>query len=304
MKLNSVHLNGLRAVEAAARGGSLQKAADELGVSASAVSQQISRTEAQIGQAVFERTASGLRMTNFGSEFTARLSAGFREFEGAMALAEKANACVLAVSIAPAFASKWLLPRLSRHFTRYPEVILRIDASKDLVDLDHSEIDIAVRLGNGRWPHTRAELLLSQEIFPVCTPKLAERLKTPADLANMWAINDESAMFRWDDWFKAAGMSPVRMLPGARFNDPMLCLESAIAGHGAMLAWQLLAADALADGRLVAPFGVRATSGLGYWLVTSESRREPRKVTQFKAWIREEIAATVEQLGSIVCAAG
>ena len=69
-----------------------------------------------------------------------------------------------------------------------------------------------------------------------------------------------------------------------------------------MLAWQLLAADALADGRLVAPFGVRATSGIGYWLVTSESRREPRKVTQFKTWIREEIDATVRQLGHLVCA--
>ena len=150
MKLNAVHLNGLRAVEAAARAGSLQKAADELGVSASAVSQQISRAEAQIGQAVFERTSSGLKMTTFGSEFTARLSAGFRELEGAVALAERANACVLAVSIAPAFASKWLLPRLSRHFARHPEVILRIDASKDLVDLDHSDIDVA--MPPGQWP--------------------------------------------------------------------------------------------------------------------------------------------------------
>jgi LysR family glycine cleavage system transcriptional activator len=302
MKLNAVHLNGLRAVEAAARAGSLQKAADELGVSASAVSQQIGRTEAQIGQAVFERTSSGLKMTIFGSEFTARLSAGFRELESAVALAERANACVLAVSIAPAFASKWLLPRLSRHFVRYPEVILRIDASKELVDLDHSDIDVAVRLGDGQWPNVHAELLIAQEIFPVCAPAIAEKLKTPADLAETWAITDESAMFRWEHWFKAAGVEPVKMLPGARFNDPMLSLDSAIAGHGVMLAWQVLAADALADGRVVAPFGVRATSGIGYWLVTSESRREPRKVTQFKTWIREEIDATVRQLGHLVCA--
>ena len=277
----------------------MQKAADELGVSASAVSQQIGRTEAQIGQAVFERTSSGLKMTIFGSEFTARLSAGFRELEGAVALAERANACVLAVSIAPAFASKWLLPRLSRHFVRYPEVILRIDASKELVDLDHSDIDVAVRLGDGQWPNVHAELLIAQEIFPVCAPAIAERLKTPADLAETWAITDESAMFRWDALVQGGGCRARENASRRALQRPDALPGSAIAGHGVMLAWQLLAADALADGRLVAPFGVRATSGIGYWLVTSESRREPRKVTQFKTWIREEIDATVRQLGHL-----
>ncbi|PSJ62585.1 LysR substrate-binding domain-containing protein [Kumtagia ephedrae] len=302
MPLNSVHLNGLRAVEAVARRGSLQKAAEELGVSASAVSQQIGRTEARIGQAVFERSPTGLQPTAFGREFTARLTAGFRELEGAVALAERAKACVLAVSVAPAFASKWLLPRLSRHFTRYPEVILRIDASTKLVDIDHSDIDIAIRMGDGTWPGAHSELLIAQEIFPVCAPAVAATLKTPADLAGAWEITDENAMFTWEQWFRAAGAEPVTMHRGARFTDPMLCLESAIAGHGVTLAWQLLAADALADGRLVAPFGVRATSGLGYWLVSSQSEREQRKVTQFKAWIREEIEQTIRQFGPLVCA--
>jgi LysR family glycine cleavage system transcriptional activator len=302
MTLNAVHLNGLRAVEAAARRGSLQRAAEELGVSPSAVSQQIGRTEAQIGQPLFDRTAAGLQLTSFGREFTARLAAGFRELERAVAMAERAKACVLAVSVAPAFASHWLLSRLSRHFARYPEVILRIDASTRLVDLDHSDIDVAIRMGDGNWPGARAELLLAQEIFPVCAPSVAAALKVPADLANTWGIVDESSMFSWNQWFQAAGVAPVAMLPGARFTDPMLCLDSAIAGHGVTLAWQLLAADALADGRLVAPFGVRATSGLGYWLVSSASEREPRKVTLFKAWIREEIDATIRQFGPLVCA--
>lgn len=302
MTLNSVHLNGLRAVEAVARRGSLQKAADELGVSASAVSQQVGRTEAQIGQAVFERTPTGLQPTVFGREFTARLTAGFRELEGAVAIAQRAKACVLAVSVAPAFASKWLLPRLSRHFTRHPEVILRIDASTTLVDLDHSDIDIAIRMGDGNWPRVKAELLIAQEIFPVCAPDIAATLKTPSDLADAWAITDENSMFSWNQWFAAAGVEPVRMNRGAHFTDPMLCLDSAIAGHGVTLAWQLLAADALADGRLVAPFGVRATSGLGYWLVTAPDGREPRKVSQFRAWIREEIDATIGQFGPLVCA--
>jgi len=301
--LNRVHLNGLRAVETVARLGSLAAAATELNVSASAVSQQVKRTEKQLGQALFERTAAGLVPTEFGKTFTARLGAGFRELTQAVAMADEASACTLVVSVAPAFASKWLLPRLSRHFARHPNVLLRIDASARIADLDHSDIDIAIRLGDGKWPEGDAELLLAQEIFPVCAPSIAARLKTIKDLAQTCAITDERAMINWESWFEAAGVEPVTFQKGARFTDPMLCLESAIAGHGVMLAWQLLTADALADGRLVAPFGVRAQSGLGYWLVTSATKRESRKVRDFKAWIREEIEATMAKFRTLDSAA-
>lgn len=301
--LNRVHLNGLRAVETVARLGSLAAAAGELNVSVSAVSQQINRTEKQLGQALFERTASGLVLTEFGRVFSVRLGAGFRELAQAVALADEANQCTLVVSVAPAFASKWLLPRLSRHFDRHPNVLLRIDASVRLADLERSDIDLAIRLGDGKWPGGRAELLLPQEVFPVCAPVIAKKLKSIDDLAQTCAITDERAMINWESWFKAAGAEPVTFRKGARFTDPMLCLESAIAGHGVMLGWQLLAADALADGRLVAPFGVRAQSGLGYWLVTSATKTESRKVRDFKTWVREEIAATVAQFRSLDSAA-
>ncbi|PAQ10789.1 LysR substrate-binding domain-containing protein [Mesorhizobium temperatum] len=301
--LNRVHLNGLRAVETVARLGSLAAAAGELNVSASAVSQQIKRTEKQLGQTLFERTPGGLVLTEFGVVFTARLSAGFRELAQAVALADEESECTLVVSVAPAFASKWLLPRLSRHFARHPNVLLRIDASGRIADLGHSDIDIGIRMGDGKWPGVRAELLLAQEVFPVCAPSIAARLKSIQDLAQTCAITDERSMISWDSWFEAAGVKPVTFLKGARFTDPMLCLESAIAGHGVMLAWQLLTADALADGRLVAPFGVRAESGLGYWLVTSASKSESRKVRDFKAWIREEIEATMAQFGMLDSAA-
>jgi LysR family transcriptional regulator, glycine cleavage system transcriptional activator len=237
--------------------------------------------------------------TEFGTVFTARLGAGFRELAQAVALADEASECTLVVSVAPAFASKWLLPRLSRHFARHPNVLLRIDASVRIADLDRSDIDIAIRLGDGTWPGARAELLLAQEVFPVCAPVIADKLKSIEDLALTCAITDERSMVTWESWFEAAGVEPVTFLKGARFTDPMLCLESAIAGHGVMLGWQLLAADALADGRLVAPFGVRAQSGLGYWLVTSAAKTESRKVRDFKLWIREEIAATMAQFGSL-----
>ncbi|MGI6851315.1 LysR substrate-binding domain-containing protein [Mesorhizobium sp. 1B3] len=296
--LNAFHLNGLRVVEAVARRGSLQAAAAELGVSASAVSQQVQRTEKRLGRPLFERTRGGLVPTDFGRLFSARLSAGFRELAQAIALAETERSDTLVISVAPAFASKWLLARLSRHFARHPGVRLRIDATAGLVDLDRSDVEVAIRLGSGNWPGMRAELLLAQEIFPVCAPSIGAKLREIRDLATSWAIEDENAMITWDSWFEAAGVPPVPMQSGARFTDPLLCLESVIAGHGVMLAWQLLAADALADGRLIAPFGVRAQSGLGYWLVTSADRQESRNVRNFKAWIREEIEETMARFGS------
>jgi LysR family glycine cleavage system transcriptional activator len=299
MDLNSFHLNGLRAVETVARTGSLQRAAAELGVSASAVSQQINRTEKQLGRAVFKRTPAGLVPTEFGLQFAGRLSAGFSELVRAVALAREEQLCTLVVSVAPAFASRWLVPRISRFFALHPEILLRIDASARIVDLDRSDVDVAIRLGDGRWPGVNAELLLAQEIFPVCAPVIAAKLGRVEDLAGVAVLTDSGSMISWDRWFEGAGVAPVTPKRGATFTDPTLCLEAAIAGQGVMLAWQLLAADALTDGRLVAPFGVRAASGLGYYLATSGGGEPGRKVTAFRQWLREEIAATVARFAAM-----
>ncbi|MEP9385808.1 LysR substrate-binding domain-containing protein [Mesorhizobium sp. KR9-304] len=291
-RLGKVHLNGLRAIETVARCGPLRKAADQLGVSPSAVSQLVNRTEKQIGRAVFERTPMGLVPTEFGRRFSERLTAAFRELSGAMALAEDAADNRLVVSVAPAFAARWLVPRLSRFYATHPEITLRIDASTDIADLDHSDIDIGIRMGDGNWPGVRAELLFAQCMFPVCSPVIAARLKRVEDLAHEWVIREESGMVDWKRWFAQAGATDVTPLQGASFTDPNLCLEATIGGQGVMLASQLLAADALADGRLVAPFGITADSGFGYYVATSAAKKPNRKVTAFKRWLAEEAEKT------------
>ena len=110
-------------------------------------------------------------------------------------------------------------------------------------------------------------------------------------------------MISWERWFEQAGAEPVTPLKGASFTDPLLCLDAVIAGQGVMLASQLLAADALADGRLVAPFGVTADSGLGYYVVTSAEKRPNRKVEAFKHWLEEE-AGRSPQFGARPSAPG
>ena len=290
--LNSIHLNGLRAVEAVARTGSLQGAADELAVSASAVSQQVNRLEKQIGKSLFRRTARGLLPTETGAVMFARLSTAFRELDAAVGQARSSGEDTLVVSVAPAFASKWLVPRLRTHFDRYPKVLVRVDASGRLVDLRNSDVDVAIRMGTGHWPGVDAELLLPQQVFVVAAAAKAGRIRTAADLARETSIDDDSALIDWERWFAAAGIPPVRPLQGARLNDPLLCLDTVIAGQGIMLAWQLIAADALLDGRLAAPLGIRSDLGLGYYVCTAAGIRPSRKVRDFVAWLREAMAET------------
>ncbi|ASY68062.1 LysR substrate-binding domain-containing protein [Sinorhizobium fredii] len=297
--LNAIHLNGLRAVEAAGRLGSLAAAAEELGVTPGAVSQQIAKTEAQLGRAFFERLPRGLVPTDAGRLLLVRLSSAFAELAEAVAEARRRDESVLTVSVAPVFAARWLVYRLNRFADGHPEVRLRIDATTKLVNLDTSDVDLAIRVGAGHWPGVRAELLLEQEVFPVCSPALAAGLREPADILTLPAVIDEHAMFSWEVWLKAVGLSGAEMTVRHTFNEASLALDAAIAGQGVMLAWQTLAGYAVVKGSLVAPFGVRAKTGFGHYFVTSASRREGKAALAFKRWVREEVEEGMRQLFAI-----
>ncbi|QPC85311.1 LysR family transcriptional regulator [Mesorhizobium sp. NBSH29] len=291
--LNRVQLNGLRALEAAGRLGSLQRAADELGVSPGAVSQQIIKTERQLATAVFDRTPSGLRATRAGATLLTRLTGAFRELDHAVASVAEQEDTTLTISVAPVFASKWLVPRLASFRKHHPEFRVRIDATTELVDPDRSDIDLCIRVGLDNWPKVKAGFLLPQEVFPVCAPDLAEKLENPSDLANLPIIRDANSNLSWNIWLKPFGLSDTILGLGDTFTDASLCLDAAISGQGVMLAWQTLAFDALRSGLLVAPFRERVASGYGYYIITSATRREPPKVARFRAWLKEEIAASV-----------
>ncbi|EKF17217.1 LysR substrate-binding domain-containing protein [Nitratireductor pacificus] len=291
--LQRVHLNGLRALETVGRLGSLRAAAEELGVSIGAVSQQVIKSESQLGAAIFERTGRGIRPTPLGRQFLDRLTTGFQTLDTAIAMTRHDSDAVLTISVAPVFASKWLVPRLARYARAHPDTKLRLDASIGLVNPDSSDIDLAIRVGEGNWPEVKAEHLLAQEVFPVCAPALAETLASPADIMAAPIIRDANSNIEWNIWLKQFGLDQAHLAEGDTFTDAALCLDAAIAGQGVMLAWHTLAHDALAAGRLVAPFRERATTRYSYWLITSATRPEPTKVRAFKAWLRSEIEATV-----------
>ncbi|MGQ2907051.1 MAG: LysR substrate-binding domain-containing protein [Aliihoeflea sp.] len=291
-ELNRVHMNGLRATEAVGRVGGLQAAADELGVTVGAVSQHVARLEAALGRLVFVRTSRGLVATEFGRTFLARLTSGFAELEGALKSARHDRANILTVSVAPVLASKWLVRRLARFSALHPDITLRLDASVTLVDPDASDVDVAIRVGDGNWPGVTKTFLLPQDVFPVCAPALAKRLRVPLDLTNAPIIRDANSTLKWSTWLAPFGINEDQLADGHSFTDAALCLDAAIAGQGVMLAWQTLAQYAIGAGQLVAPFPQRAATGLGYWAVTSSSQALARKTRAFITWLKAELDET------------
>ena len=288
--LSRVHLNGLRAVEAAGRFGSLAKAAAYLGVSVGAVSQQVLKTEAQLGRTLFERTPHGLVPTAFGKAFLDRLRPGFRQLTAAVELVEPRPETCLTVSVAPVLASKWLVPRLGEFTSKRPDLTVRIDATVAFADFNSGEVDVGLRVGKGGWTDVRAEHLIDQRIFPVASPAVAARLRSPGDLGSVPIVRDVNSVLSWDTWLGAVGLDVSILRPGQMYSDAGLCLDAVIAGQGVMLAWHTLAADALKAGLVVAPFPQAVLTGHAYYVVSSPNRRPRAIETVFKRWVAEKLS--------------
>lgn len=294
--LNLVHLNGLRALEAVGRLGSLQAAADELGVSIGAVSQQVIKVEAQLGHTIFERRPKGLVPTDIGRPVLGRLTEGFERMSEAVALALRRDNHCLTISVAPVFAARWLVRRLESFARQYPDIVLRIDATLKLVDPATSDIDLGIRVGNGQWANVHSELILAQKVFPVAAPSWLDRLKVPRDVLSVPAVIDAPAMFDWNVWLKEVGLDGEKINARHFFSEASLCIDAVMSGQGVMLAWQTLAADAIFEGKLAVPFPIRAATGFGHYFVTAKGQRESHKVKMFKAWLRKELASSMEIL--------
>ncbi|WP_394688276.1 LysR substrate-binding domain-containing protein [Hoeflea sp.] len=292
--LNSVPLNGLRAVEAVGRLGGLGAAAAELGVTPGAVSQQIQKVEQQLGTELFIRHPKGLAVNCVGELVLPHLTAGMAELSMALAKASEPDSSVLVVSVAPVFASKWLVWRLKKFYDAHPLIRIRVDATIALVDPNTSDVDVCIRVGNGPWPGQRLSKLLDQRVFPVCSPAIAEALKQPGAIRTVPVIRDAGARFDWDLWLKPFGLTAADLCEGPTFSDASLCLDAAIAGQGVFLAWETLANDALAAGQVVAPFEGRVSTGASYWFITRNHSFKTKETAEFERWLRAEMALSFD----------
>lgn len=304
-------LNALRAFEAAARHGSVQKAAQELFVTPAAVSQQVKAVEEHLGVALFHRLPRRIELTEAGSMLLPKLSAAFQQMAEAVAEAEawkaESRGRVL-IAAPPAFGSNWILPRLQRLQEKLPEVELRLAARTTMSDevlkategdqdfLDGN--DIAIRFGGGHYPGYHSHKLFSLHSTPLCSPALIDGkhpLREPLDLQNHTLLNvqnDVPAMDagwpKWSDWLKAANVPKVSMRRGPVFNQIGLAIEAAADGMGIVLAVPLLATSELTKGRLTMPFHLSLTMDSAYYLVTSASAIAKPEVVAVRDWILQE----------------
>jgi LysR family glycine cleavage system transcriptional activator len=284
-------LNGLRAFESAARHMSFTQAAQELNVTQTAISHQIRRLEAELGVSLFLRLKDGLALTEAGQAYLPGIRSAFHElrYSTEQLFATRDNT-VLTISTLVSVASKWLLPRLPAFQQTFPDIEVRVSAATDLVDFRHGGIDAAIRYGRGDWKGLRADWLMSDEIFPVCSPALlkgGKALQTPADLANhtMLQVSGMTAA-DWNTWLSAADQ-PAKLAKGSRltFDLAMMAVQAAVDGQGVCIGRSTYVDDDLRAGRLVAPFALRLKDDLGFYLVTPHETANSKKIVALRTWL-------------------
>ncbi len=292
-------LNALRAFEAAGRHLSFTKAAEELHVTPAAVSHQVKALEDTLGVKLFRRLTRGLLLTDAGQALLPGLGKGFDGLAGAVeCLSGLEDGGVLTVSVLQSLAAKWLVPRLDRFHEAHPDMDLRVSSTTRLVDFARDDVDLAIRYGLGRWPGLRADLLMTEELFPVCSPALIEGphpLKEPDDLRHHTLLHDESwkvvfigAFPEWGAWLETAGVRDVDATHGPGMSPSAMVVQAAIDGQGVALGRSVLVEADLAEGRLVKPFELTIPLDYAYYLVCPESAAERPKVAAFRQWIMAE----------------
>lgn len=299
MKL-PVHLNALRAFEASARHQSFSAAAAELHVTPAAVGQLVRTLEDWLGTPLFLRNASGkvrLVATEAAEQALPDIRAGFDRLALGMELLKEGSASgVLTVTVSPAFAAKWLLPRIDRFQSAWPDTDVRLDTSLKAVDFVAQRIDIGVRYGIGSWPGLTAVKLMEEEVYPVCSPKLLREhpFSGPEDLALETLIHDlsmdsQAAFPSWEAWLRKAGVSAVAVQRGLKINNSAAVLQAAAEGHGIALARSVMARDDLSSGRLVRLFPeISFPSPLAYFVVYRQECSTKPKLVAFRDWLINE----------------
>lgn len=284
-------LNALRTFEAAARHLSFTRAGDELHVTQAAVSHQIRGLEEWLGLPLFRRMNRTLLLTEAGQAYLPRVRSALDLLAQATEqLFRQDSTGTLTISTMPSFAAKWLVPRLGRFQAQHPELDVMLHTSAQIVDFTQQDVDAAIRFGAGRWPGLRVERLMTEDIFPVCSPRVQDgprRIDRPDDLRHHVLMHDDY-MITWECWCEAAGVHGLDTSRGPRYTDSALVLQAAIDGQGVALARGVLVSDDLAAGRLVRLFDIRLPGDFAYYVVAPPHYYTRPKVQSFHDWIFAE----------------
>ena len=285
-------LSALRAFEAAARLRSFKRAADELAVTATAVSHRIRALEDEIGCRLFIRKTRAVELTPEGRSLFSAVHEGFDTIASGIERLRQRSRPAVKLSTTPAFAAKWLVPRLAAFQAQHPHIDMHVHASNRPVDLITGGFDIAIRYGLGRYEGMKSTLLLQDRFAPVTSPTL--RVSSAGDLRRRTLIHFDWEQplpvdLTWAAWARAAQLPDLDTEAGIRYSDESHAIQAAVAGQGAALLSMVLIEQELKLGLLEARLEP-VLQGLAYYTVLSGRAVENSAVASVEAWLIEQAA--------------
>ncbi|QEW07088.1 LysR family transcriptional regulator [Nitrincola iocasae] len=301
--INKRHLPSLSAMqcfEAAARHMSFTRAADELSLTQSAVSKQVSQLETLLAHHLFRRVRKRLQLTPEGSVYLTEVRKILSQVEMSTRYMRSygADSEVLNVATLPTFGSRWLIPRLKGFRLSHPDISLNITNRAEPFDLEKERIDIAFFFGHGAWPGAECVHLLDEEVVPVCSPDIlaAEGLHSPMQLTRLVLMQNAQRPEAWHDWFEAQGFYTEQSYHGPRFDSFYMSIRAAQAGCGVALVPRFLAAEELLEGKLVIPWHYALKSRDAYYMAYPEHKAELSKISRFTDWIATRLEQDMKSI--------
>ncbi|AIB12505.1 LysR family transcriptional regulator [Azospirillum argentinense] len=292
-----VSIKALQAFEAAARLGSFATAAEDLGLTPSAISHQVKILEEQLGLRLFHRVHRSVALTDDGRAYAAEIIAAFARIDTATrnVTTTGSGTTILTVRSMPSFAAQWLMPRLGRVKEIHPAIDIRLRASVSPIDLTTGAVDVDIRYNPGPPPAGCVlELFPDDVIAPMCSPALANGLnpiRKPSDISRHILIHSEINIVGWRDWANRHRGVELDMERGLRFDRSFMAINAAANGMGVCLDSLLLARQELLSGRLIVPFPTRGLRAQGHGFVTLKSTANLPKIRLFREWLFSELEA-------------
>ena len=285
----------LRAFEAAGLHNNFKKAAEEIDLSASAVSHQVRALEEYLGVPLFSREGGKPQLTNAGAIYLESIQQLFDKLEEATRnISERTNRHSLVVNLFHSLASRWLIPHLPRFQKEHPGIDIKLLSSYEPMEFTPGDIDLAIRYGEGNWSGLKSDLLFQDELSVVCSPAIAEKLPalTNADgLSTFTQISCSLDPSEWQTWCQRAGVEMPAFQNSLELDSRALVLEAAAEGLGIAIGRIPYVNDDLNTGRLCDPYSLHLSCEQGYYLVYPEHHASYTNVACFREWLLDECDA-------------
>jgi LysR family transcriptional regulator, glycine cleavage system transcriptional activator len=273
----------------AARHQNFAHAAEELHLTASAVSHHVRRLEAVLGVTLFQRQARGVALTAEGRAIADAASAALADLEAVSSSLRPGGVGIAHVRVAALHSLTycWLMPRLASFAAEHPDIRFNIETSTALARFDDAGPDLALRHGPGHWPGLTAYHLMDDALFPVASPTLPgiKRVSRPEHIARLPLVAD-LALQGWRDWFRDAGVRGVRLPQMHTFSDSTDAMQAAVYGVGAALGRKHIAAPYIERGELIQLPGPSMKPRFAYYVVHPAHRRPTPAAATFIDWLR------------------